>query len=66
MGVNKSIKFGFPITNNVAEYKALISRLKLARNVNIRSLSVYNDSNLLVQQMNKEYEVRDAMLQKYV
>lgn len=66
MEVTKSVEFSFPVTNNVAEYEALISGLELARRVDIHTLKEYSDSNLLVQQMNGEYEVRDLTLKKYV
>lgn len=52
--------------NNVAEYEALISGLELGRGVDIQTLKAYNDSNLLVQQMNREFKVRDPTLKKYV
>lgn len=64
--VPKSVKFSFPVTSNVAEYKALISGLELARKVDVWMLNAYSDSNLLVQQMNGEYDIRDPMLKKYM
>lgn len=64
--VSKMIKFSFSVTNNVAEYKALILGLEFSRKTDIRSLKAYGDSNLLVQQMNDECNVRDSTLKKYV
>lgn len=66
MKVTKSIKFSFLVTNNVAEYETLMSGLELAERVQIKSLQVYSDSNLLVQQMNGEYDIKDPTLKKYV
>lgn len=66
MGVTKAINFEFSVTNNVDEYEAPILGLELARTTDIKSLTVYSDLNLLLQQMNKEYEVGDATLKKYV
>lgn len=66
MEVSKVVKFSFLVTNNVAEYEALTSALELAKKIDIRTLKAYSDSNLLVQQMNREYDVRDLMLKKYV
>lgn len=66
MKATKAIKFSFLVTNNVTEYEVLISGLELAGIVQVKSLKVYSDSNLLVQQMNGKYEVKNATLKKYV
>lgn len=34
--------------------------------VDMKSLNIYSDSNLLVQRMNNDYDVRDTTLKKYV
>lgn len=49
-------------TNNRAEYSALINSLIRARNIGCKKLLVYSDSQLLVKQLNNEYEVRDPEL----
>ncbi|XP_020263003.1 uncharacterized protein LOC109838986 [Asparagus officinalis] len=51
-----------PCTNNVAEYNALLIRLKLARELEIKHLEAYADSQLIVKQMMGEYEVRNEDL----
>lgn len=66
MEVIKAIKFSFLVTNNIAEYEALISGLELVGRVQIKSLKIYSDSNLLFQQMNGEYEVKNPTLKRYV
>ena|SRR2546421_6936306 len=45
-------------TNNVAEYRALIEGLKLARSHGADRLRVFSDSALMVQQMRGAYKVR--------
>jgi len=45
-------------TNNVAEYRALISGLESALERNVRSLEVRLDSQLLVRQVTGEYRVK--------
>eukprot|EP00873_Tetraselmis_striata_P002473 jgi/Tetstr1/422737/TSEL_013534.t1 len=53
-------------TNNVAEYRAIIAGLAVAvqcRPQRIRHLTVKSDSELLVKQMNGEYQVKDPRLQ---
>jgi len=45
-------------TNNVAEYQALILGLKMARNLGVRKIQVFADSELLVRQLNGQYRVK--------
>lgn len=46
-----SHKLQFETTNNVAEYEALILGLEIARKIGVRSISVFRDSELTVQQV---------------
>ncbi|XP_020243079.1 uncharacterized protein LOC109821302 [Asparagus officinalis] len=48
-----------PCTNNVTEYNALLIGLELARELEIKHLEAYGDSQLIVRQMMEEYEVRN-------
>src|SRR5258706_8054102 len=50
------------MTNNVAEYYALIAALDYAQSNNIRALRVESDSELLVKQMRGQYKVKSADL----
>ncbi len=45
-------------TNNVAEYRALLLGLELARQRGVRRLRIFADSQLLVEQLNGRYRVR--------
>lgn len=45
-------------TNNVAEYRALLAGLELARTNEVDTLAVFSDSLLLVQQMKGVYKVK--------
>src|SRR3954447_21938670 len=51
-----------PATHNVAEYRALIEGLKLAREYGIQRIRVYMDSELVVDQVNGVSAVRQAHL----
>jgi ribonuclease HI len=53
-----------PATHNVAEYKALIEGLMLARAHGIERIRVYTDSELVVDQMNGASAVKQAHLHK--
>ncbi|XP_020258925.1 uncharacterized protein LOC109835356 [Asparagus officinalis] len=48
-----------PCTNSVAEYNALLIGLELAKELGIKHLEAYGDSQLIVKQMTGEYEVRN-------
>ena len=51
-------------TNNVAEYRALLRGLDLAVENNAVDLECYLDSELVVKQLNGQYRVKDANLQR--
>ncbi|XP_074323974.1 uncharacterized protein LOC141660892 [Apium graveolens] len=42
--IQTAISFGFPATNNQAEYEALIAGLKLFRTLRVQDLKIYSDS----------------------
>ena len=46
-----SFKLEFEVTNNVAEYEALILGIKTTKNMNIECLTVYGDSELVVRKI---------------
>jgi ribonuclease HI len=49
-------------TNNVAEYKALILALELARELGAAEVDLIGDSELIVRQVRGEYKVKQAGL----
>lgn len=51
-------------TNNVAEYKALIEALRIAKSLGGEELWIYSDSDLLVNQLNERYRVKNETLRK--
>ncbi|GKV17254.1 hypothetical protein SLEP1_g27785 [Rubroshorea leprosula] len=61
-----ALKFNFEATNNMAEYEALLLGLRLAAELKVRSLQVYSDSQLIVNQVNSTCEVTDPTLAKYL
>ena len=60
-----SIKFTFPITNNAAEYEALLAGLQLTKRIRADRIRVFGDSQLVVRQVSGEYEVKDPSLKAY-
>ena len=51
-------------TNNVAEYKALLLGIQLARQVGASEVELIGDSELIVKQVKGEYRVKDAGLRE--
>jgi ribonuclease HI len=49
-------------TNNVAEYRALLLGLELARHLGAEEVEVINDSELIARQIGGEYKVKHAGL----
>lgn len=47
--------FKFKASNNEAEYEALLVGLRLAHHMNVETLSIYGDSQLVVNQIQDEY-----------
>jgi ribonuclease HI len=56
----------FEVSNNKAEYEALLHGLCLAVSLGIKQLLVYGDSLLVVQQVNKEWDVNKDTIDAYV
>lgn len=51
-------------TNNYAEYSALISGLKKAKELGAAEVECFLDSELVTKQMNRQYKVKEPTLQK--
>nr|XP_009774699.1 PREDICTED: uncharacterized protein LOC104224709 [Nicotiana sylvestris]XP_016495805.1 PREDICTED: uncharacterized protein Mb2253c-like [Nicotiana tabacum] len=55
-----------PITNNEAEYEAVIAGLELALELEIEQIVIKSDSQLVVNQMRGTYTAREARMQQYL
>ncbi|XP_074355974.1 uncharacterized protein LOC141695641 [Apium graveolens] len=60
------IHFKFYVTNNDAEYEALINGLKLALEVGVMNLIVRSDSELVVNQVNGGFQARGPRTELYM
>ena len=49
-----ALRFKFKASNNEVEYEALIIGLKLAKEVRVKRLKVFSDSQLVVNQTNED------------
>lgn len=63
--IPKSYKLLFPCTNNIAKYEALTNGLKMAIEWRITELHIYGDSQLIINQVNEEYQTKDEKLVPY-
>ncbi len=61
----KSIYLG-EMTNNMAEYEALLHALKEAERASIKNVFIYTDSLLVANQIPGKYKTNNHILKKYV
>jgi hypothetical protein len=54
------------ITNNEAEYEALLTGLRIAKELGATTLKFQSDSQLIVGQVNSAYEVKEDIMAKYL
>lgn len=64
-GEYQIIKLDFPLSNNPAEYEILIIGMIWALVVGIQSLKAYNDSQVVLSQINYEFAIRSKNLKAY-
>ena len=58
-------KLEFITTNNTTEYEDLLLGLKAAKNLGLWQISVYGNSELVVQQVRNNYQVKQDLLKVY-
>ncbi|XP_059636672.1 uncharacterized protein LOC132278798 [Cornus florida] len=63
--LSQAIRLEFSATNNEVEYEALIAGLKLAKELKIKNLMAYSDSQLVIQQVNGDYGAKDETMEVY-
>ncbi|XP_063941458.1 uncharacterized protein LOC135149627 [Daucus carota subsp. sativus] len=61
----QAIRFTFPLTNNEAEYEALLVGMSLAKNLEVRHLRAFSDSMLVVKHFSGEYEQKEPRTKAY-
>ena len=64
--ISSSLRFTFRASNNEAEYEALIVGLRLARELQVDSLQIFNDSKLVVSQISGEFHARDGRMASFL
>ena len=59
------LQIHFTASNNVAEYEALVHGIKLAKEISIRRILCYGDSDLVVQQCTGNWDAKDENMASY-
>ena len=63
--IEQSVRLGFDTSNNESEYEAMIAEVELTLAVGANSLLIRSDSQLVVGQVNAEFESREPRMAKY-
>ena len=64
--IKRAICLQYNTTNNKAEYKALLAGLKTVRTLGAIELDVHSDSQLVVGQVNGDYEAKEGRMLQYL
>ena len=64
--LEQSLRLAFKASNNEAEYEALLTGLSCARTCEVKNIVVHCDSQLVVNQLSKEYDAKDDRMVLYV
>ena len=60
-----AVRLHFPAPNNIAEYEALISGLRIAIDIGATRLYVYGDSKLVIDQVMKNSNCESPLMDAY-
>ena len=63
--IEEARRLNFQVTNNVAEYEALIYRLGLVKHLGIKLLKVRLDSKLIAEQVAGKFEAKEPRMKAY-
>ncbi|GJU97960.1 reverse transcriptase domain-containing protein [Tanacetum coccineum] len=61
-----ALRFEFKTTNNEAEYEALLAGLPIAKEMKIQERIIFVDSQLVANQVNGLFEVRQPVIKQYL
>ena len=61
-----AVRLQFPVTNNEIEYEVLLTGLNLVKALEAKNLIVQANSQLIIEQVKGDYEVKEERMQKYM
>jgi ribonuclease HI len=59
------LQWNVDCTNNVCEYEALMLGLEAARRMELKKLEVFGDVELIIKQVNRQYQAKNPRLRSY-
>ena len=64
--IEYGVQLKFPITNNEAEYEALLAGLRIVRVLGAQRIVLKSDSQLVIGQVKGNFEAKETRMQKYL
>ena len=64
--IEKFLRLDVPATNNEAEYETLLEGMTMVQRMGGKSIKLFSDSRLVVDQVRGEFEVKDERMQGYL
>jgi hypothetical protein len=64
--IKRAVRLQYTTTNNEAKYEVLLTGLKLAKILGATELDIRSDSQLVVGQVNRDYEAKEERMQQYL
>lgn len=64
--ITYALRIDFHISNNEAEYEALLACLRLAQEDGAKHLSAFSDSLIITNHVNDTYEAKYHRMQRYL
>ncbi|KAM2993909.1 hypothetical protein FF2_045949 [Malus domestica] len=61
-----AIRFKFKASNNEAEYEALLASLRLAKQLGVKQIDIFSDSQLVVNQVTNNFDAKDSSMATYL
>ena len=61
-----SFRLGFKASNNEAEYKALLARLRVVSDLGAKKVEVYSNARLVVNQVHGSIKAKDLRMVEYL
>ena len=65
-----TLKYGvqlqFPVTNNEAEYEAILMGLRVIKALGAKSTLLKSNSKLVIGQINRDFKAKEKRMQKYL
>ena len=64
--ISYALRLEFLVSNNKAEYEALLAGLWLAKEMRVKQLRIYSESQLVVNQINGDYQAKGENMIAYL